>query len=441
MSAIWGAISLEKDSEKRKKRIEELKAVMKQPYEECRIDRFEEKSFDNGFFACGIQYFNKRARNEELPFYDKDNNTVFTADVVLNGREKLIKELKDAGCSLTSPETPDGELAFMAWREWGCDFTKHVIGLFAIAVYEKDKNEFYLFTDHTGCRCADYSICGNELYFSTLSSPIVNAMPKEYKGIDEQFLAGCESSMTAYMYVFPDRTPFKGVFHTVRGNYTRAEAAEDTFSFTSVEYYNPSMARDTTRTWPSDPKDPAYRDAFREVFSECIRDAIDTDGEVAATISSGLDSSSVATVAARLLQNERKKLHGYTSVPLKDFEFNNPGHDLPDESNGVKHIVAGYPNIEQEFCRCEGMSPFTEMDELVHMFEIPGKAFVNQVWIKYIVDSASKKGCKVLLNGQYGNFTISRGEMRKYFFQKLLGGNILEAKNQLVLSVFSGDYD
>ncbi len=438
MSAIWGYINLNSEGKDLTKKIAEVSSVMKEPYKQCAIDRFEEKKFDNGFFACGIQYFNKRSRDEKLPFYDIDDEIVFTADIVLNDRKTLVDELNEAGFTEVSLETPDGELAFKAWKKWDCDFTEHILGLFAIAIYIKKDNAFYLYTDHLGCRCVDYSICGDELFFSTLSSPIVNAMPREYRGFDEKFISGCESSMTAYMYIFPDRTPFCNVFHTVRGNYIKAVPDGSKWKYCSKTYYEPGADHKLSRKWPENPRDPEYRNAFREVFFDCVQDAIDTDGEVAATISSGLDSSSVATVAARLLQGDNRKLYGFTSVPLKDFEYDNPGFDLPDESEGVKHIVAGYPNIEQEFCDCEGMSSFTEMDELVRVCEMPGKAFVNQVWIKHIVKSAAGKGCKVLLNGQYGNFTISRGEMKRYFFQKLLSGNVSTAKKQL--AIFGAKY-
>lgn len=304
--------------------------------------------------------------------------------MVLNDRKKLIEELTVAGVGGLNEETPDGELSFYAWKKWGHEFTDHIIGLFAIAVYDKKDNSFYLFTDHTGSRCVDYSICGNELFFSTLSKPILNVMPQEYKGIDEQFIVGCEASLTPYMYVFPDRTPFRNVYHSVRGNYVKAEPGKDKWKYRSVVYYTPGITRKLDRVWPKNPKDSAYREAFRDVFFKCVEDAMDTDGEVAATISSGLDSSSVATVAAKSLQKKGRKLYGFTSVPIKGFDKSTSKWEITDESSGVKNIIAGYPNIEQEFCDCYGMSPFTEMDELVHMFEIPGKAFVNQVWMKYI---------------------------------------------------------
>lgn len=429
MSAIWGYINLKNNNTSED--YTKLSELMKKPYDECVIERIGIEQFENGFFACGLQCFNKRSHNERLPIYDSESQIVFTADVVLNDRKKLIEELTVAGVGGLNEETPDGELSFYAWKKWGHEFTDHIIGLFAIAVYDKKDNSFYLFTDHTGSRCVDYSICGNELFFSTLSKPILNVMPQEYKGIDEQFIVGCEASLTPYMYVFPDRTPFRNVYHSVRGNYVKAEPGKDKWKYRSVVYYTPGITRKLDRVWPKNPKDSAYREAFRDVFFKCVEDAMDTDGEVAATISSGLDSSSVATVAAKSLQKKGRKLYGFTSVPIKGFDKSTSKWEITDESSGVKNIIAGYPNIEQEFCDCYGMSPFTEMDELVHMFEIPGKAFVNQVWMKYIIKTASQKGCKVMLTGEFGNFTISRGEIREYFFQKFLSGHVLEAKKQL----------
>lgn len=433
MSAIWGYIKLKKEDGESSDQIKEKCCLMKKPYEECVIDRFEDTFFDDGFFSCGIQYFNTRARNENLPVYDESTETVFTADVVLNGRISLLKELKACGQTEIDENTPDGELAFRAWRIWKCDFVDHIHGLFAIAIYEKRTKEFYLFTDHMGTRCVDYSVCGDALYFSTLTKSILAVMPDDYKRIDEKFMTGCEASSSPYMYVFPTGTPFENIRHTFRGNYVKASQDKKGWNIEQIEYFNPGKNKnDRPKTdWPKDPTDKVYRDKFRETFFECVEDAMDTDGEIAAMISSGLDSSSVATVAARMLAKDNRNLYGFTSIPMKDFERPTGGFEKADESEGVKRIIAGYPNIIHEFCSCEGLSPFTEMDRLIHMYEVPGKACINQVWFDYIVRSAAQKKCKILLNGQFGNFTISKGNMKELFFQKLLSGQILEAKNQL----------
>ncbi|MBQ6587540.1 MAG: hypothetical protein IJI01_02545 [Butyrivibrio sp.] len=432
MSAIWGFIKLKGDLGKSIEQLKEKSSFMKKPYEECVIDRFEDCFFENGFFSCGIQYFNKRAAGELLPLYDKESDTVFTADIVLNGRPELIDELQGLGHVGLNADTPDGELAYLAWKTWHCDFVDHIHGLFAIAVYDRRSNEFYLFTDHMGVRCVDYSICGDELYFSTLTKPILAAMPEECRGLDEKFMVGSQASSSPYMYVFPDRTPFEYIRHTLRGNYIKI-TGDNSWHSKEYEYFNPgkNVSDRPQIKWPDNPEDKIYREKFREVFFRCVEDAIDTDGEIAAMISSGLDSSSVATVAARKLASEGKKLYGFTSIPLKDFERPTGGFEKPDESEGVKRIIAGYPNIVQEFCSCEGLSPFTEMDRFIHMYEVPGKACLNQVWFDYIIRSAAAKGCKVLLNGQFGNFTISKGDMKELFFQKLLSGNVLGAKEQL----------
>ena len=142
MSAIWGYISF--DSE-----VRELNTEMKKTYEDCAIDRFEETAFDGGFFSCGIQFFTKEAEYERLPIKDLKRGIVFTGDIVLNGRDELIGEIKtclsdgeirdfsiglfgekDPVSSMSISEWPDGILAYLAYSIWKEEFTQHIQGLF-----------------------------------------------------------------------------------------------------------------------------------------------------------------------------------------------------------------------------------------------------------------------------------------------------------------------
>lgn len=452
MSAIWGFISFEDDKVKLKDRTDSCRSRMQEPYRECAIDRVEEISFGNGFFACGIQYFTKEAVSEKLPIRDEKRRLVFTGDIILNAREELIKELKselsetaitelaDVVLKEKAPATPDllerwpdGALSYAAYILWGKSFVDHIQGLFAIAVYDIGSGRFSLFTDHMGCRCIYYSVCGKELFFSSLCRPIIDSMPSEYFGISEKFIAGAEYSSTPAMLLFPGLSPFENVYQLVRGHYLEAEAANGEFEAKVAEYYNP--ARNAIQRMklqiPDDNPDRYFRQIFRNTFNECVSDAIRCKGNVAATISSGLDSTSVAGVAASILDLRNEKLYGFTSVPLKDYVNNLDEGDVPDESEGVKLFCAGYNNIEPSFIRCEGKSAFTEMDELIHRFEVPGKAIINQVWMVEIARMMKEKDCTVMLNGQYGNFTLSCGNAFSRTFQELYAGNFKEAKRQI----------
>jgi asparagine synthase (glutamine-hydrolysing) len=453
MSAIWGFISLEKDVNELNKRIYECKELMTAPYKECAIDRFEETMFDNGFFACGIQYFTEEAKFEKLPIHDKCREIIFTGDIVLNAREKLIKEIQRE-LSSTELETlgkivliddfkyktelekwPDGALAYAAYTLWQDGFVEHIQGLFAIAVYDMKNKFFRLYTDHMGCRCVYYSICGKELFFSSLCKPITNSMLSEYFGISEKFIAGAEYSDTPVMLLFPGLSPFENIYQLIRGNYLVAKFAKGSlFKEKLVEYYNPAKNKNQRMRLeiPKYNPDKYCRDIFRKVFWECVEDALRSNTDISATISSGLDSTSVAAVAASILAKEEKSIYSYTSVPLKDYV--NTTYDpyyITDESKGVKRFCEVYKNIKPEFLDCGGKSALTDMDEQISKFEVPCKALINQVWIMEIVEKMISRGSKVLLNGQFGNFTISAGNSFARTYHELFRGNIREAKKQL----------
>ena len=453
MSAIWGFISLEKDREKLNNRTDICLKQMLEPYRECAIDRYEEQAFDNGFFACGIQYFTEESEKEKLPIKDEKRGLIFTGDIILNARDELVSELEyelsdadvdglkceifgetDAGEYATLRMWPDGALTYAAYILWKEHFVDHIQGLFAIAVYDIRNNKFSLFTDHMGCRCIYYSLCGKELFFSSLCRPITDSMPSEYFGICEKFIAGAEYSNTPAMLLFPGLSPFENIFQLVRGNYLVAENDNGIFKEQIVEYYNPAKNKEQRMKLqiPADEPDKYCRETFRRIFRECVKDALRSKGEIAAEISSGLDSTSIAAVAATLLAKDNRKLHTYTSVPIEDYV--NTTYDpcyITDESEGVKRFCEYYENIEPEFLRCEGKSAFTDMDELIRKFEVPGKALINQVWIMEIMNRMNENGYKVLLNGQYGNFTLSAGNAFSRSFQELFNGNIKEAKRQL----------
>ncbi len=428
MSAIWGYVDLNRNSGDK---IKNCLDVMGQEYEKCVIERVDTKIWENGFLACGLQCFSERAQKEQLPIEDFVNGYVFTADVILNARKKLAEELtqnKAVFAYLDSADVdkimdlPDGQLAYLAWLTWKEKFVDHVTGMFVIAVYDANKREFYMFTDHMGTRCVNYCVIDGEVFFSTLTRPIALVMPEDYYGINERFIAAAESNSSPELCLFPGDTPFENIYQLCRGSFLKV-----TSKGTEVnEYWNP--LNDKVEVIFDDRQ---CRNLFRSTFFECVADAIDTDKNVAATISSGLDSTSVAGVAAKKLAKQNRTLYGFTQVPLRDYVSEYEERVVADESKGVKAFLKGYSNIEHCFDDYEGKSSLTELDRIVSMMEVPVKAMTNLVWIDDILSKAAKKDCKVLLIGQFGNGTISRGNILGRVYQELSKGNFKEAKKQL----------
>ena len=435
LSAIWGCIS------RTNNRIEDLSRKMKKSYLECAIDRYDEKFFDGGFFSCGLQYFNDRSRKDTLPIYDAQNGLIFTADIILNNRDNTVFEISNElktnnGLSLSFldenfgqmplNEIPDGALAYLAWLIWREKFVDHIQGLFAIAIYDMTKKEFFLFSDHMCNRSIYYFVNDDMLLFSTLPRAVLEAMPGRLRGINEKWLIACEADNTPQMYYFPSLTPFDNVYQLTRGELLKVNFSVEKKGFTKnvVDYWNPTFKTNKDNNID-------YKDIFINTFTECVKDAIDTDGDFAIALSSGLDSTSVCAIAARLLAKQNKKIYSYTSVPLPGYKSDYDSSVVVDESAGVRKMCQMYDNIVPEFAACEEKSAFTEMERLVHMFAIPVKVCSNVVWIDEIQQRARKRNCRVFLNGHFGNSTVSNGGVLGRVCEEILCGHLFEAKRQL----------
>ena len=427
MSAIWGIVDLN-GSNKCEKDNNELASKMKRTYENYAIDRFSECSFDGGFLACGLQYYGSRAEEEVLPVRDHEKGYIFTADIVLNGRKKLLKELSDSGIASMEEleKAPDGKLAYLSWLTWNKEFVDHIIGAFAIAVFDVKRNEVFLFADHMGSRCINYSCCDGRVIFSTLTSPIVDVLPNQYREINDKWIVACEADDSPQLCYYPGETPYKNIHQVTQGSFVHIKRKESGELYSKEECYWFPEKLPKLKLKPDE-----YRKVFRDTFFECVRDAVDTDVPIAATISSGLDSTSVAGVAANILKEDGRKLYGFTSVPISDCAGEYDWTVIVDETKGVKTFLEQYSNIQHEFDDYEGKSGLTELHRIVDLMEVPVKAMRNAVWIDDIFGKAKGKGCKVLLVGQGGNTTISRGHVLSRVYYELRHLRFMEAKRQL----------
>ncbi len=431
MSAICGYINFAKqhiDSEALECRIKTMEA----PYKGCVIDKYSTEIFDNGFFFCGVQFFKSNSKNEILPIKDEKRNTVFVADAILNDREKLICDISENSDRTANElsELPDGSLAYIAWNIWGERFVDFLQGLFAIAIYDLGSRKFYIYADHMGHRSIYYHFNGKEVFFSTLEKPIVDSIYDNKVIFDEKWITACEFDDSPSMFIFPGLTPFKDIFQVCRGEVLKISFDKEVSGECEIKSYWDPLNDKNKKVYP-DLESTDYGKLFRSTFSECIEDAIDTDGNVGAMVSSGLDSTSVAAIAATLLSKEGRKLFSYTSVPLPGFEYENDLGLVADESDKVKLLCQKYENIEPHFISYQGKSAFSEMDRLVKMMEIPTKALSNLVWIDEIVKTAAESGCKTILIGQYGNGTISYGRVLSRVYDELKLFHFREAKKQL----------
>ncbi|MBQ3600665.1 MAG: hypothetical protein II992_05595 [Lachnospiraceae bacterium] len=407
MSAIYGIYS------------EEQETFCIQPMEEAlneyKIEQFANIKFDTGAFGCGLQFFTKESHNEILPYADVNTKIYMTADVVLDNREELIAKLgiKDKMC-------PDGAMLYQAYLRWGEDCVHHLRGVYSFALYDGNKKTFYLFTDHTGSRTVYYYQNSGKICFGTTMSSVLSVVEKTE--FDEKWITICEAASTPDMCLYPDLTPYKNIYQLEAGHYLKVS----TVGLEKIRYWNPLKQFKA----PIKFEDEKCKQLFLKAFQRCVKDLLRDDVEIGAMVSSGLDSTSVVSIAASYLSEKGKKLFAYTSIPEEDFKMEDLQY-IVDESWGQRELKKQYKNIQECLLSCPNMDGFTKLNKLVPLLEIPVKSAPNVMWIDEIYKKAKADGCRILLKGQYGNGTISYGKILTLLHHYISKGRFFKAYKQM----------
>lgn len=400
MSAIWGIVAQDEIID-----VKQKEEIMRKSYSHCVIDRTEYYVNNEVALGCGIQYFTPEARMEILPVVNEEDEIYFTADVVLDNREELLKCL---GISSDDKSISDGKILYEMFHKYKENCLNDILGAYSFVYIEQKKKEIYLVADSTGTRSLHYLKKGNEVYFSTLIEPIVQATgPKE---LNERWITEFLALDNMAMAVAYDETPYRDIYRVPAAHYIKM--ASDKIE--TVCYWNPSV-RDLKYK-----SDEEYKVKFKETFRDSVKCLIRNDN-MTMLLSGGLDSTSVACFAAKETSETGRTLTSFTSVPEKEFKSNLSDYYVTDESGAVlktQEFLAkkGY-RIDCKFMDLAGRNSWDDRIDELKVMEIPYKSMQNMLWIKEGMKKSYQMGARMMLTGGYGNVTISNSFPNVYQYE------------------------
>ena len=200
-------------------------------------------------------------------------------DGQLHNRRALAGE---ASCA----HVADGAYASALCEKDGPCGLAHLIGDWSAAIWDSRRRELVLASDFAGARPLFYAWDGRRLMFSSSLDHLRRALPAEE--LDEAYIAALLSRGTAN-----DATPYRGIRLVPCGC-----AVAVIGSKLRMERFWHEPDGETAL-----PDDAAYEERFRELFSAAVRARLETSGTVCAELSGGLDSSSVVSMASRLIES------------------------------------------------------------------------------------------------------------------------------------------
>ena len=323
--------------------------------------------------------------HERMPIVDGD--LAMTSAARLDNRDELLDRLGVAAADRAA--TPDGRLVFLAFRRWGAECARHLFGDWSFAAWNARERTLVLARDQLGCTGLYYHHMADRLAFSSA----VWLLPGVELVLDETRLA-------EYLAIRNDdfaRTFWKG---------TRGVLPGQTVTVTprGVETVRYWRAEDAPRL--SRRSDDDYVEGFLDRYRQAVRSRLASRRPVAATLSAGLDSGSVTTLAAELRRAQGDRVVAFTAVPAHPVQRLFPHVDT-DEWDGASAVAAHCGNVDHVAVRAGDASPLGVLSTTLSIVFEPQHAAGNLLWILPLLGNCQRRNVGVLLTGQMGNGGIS----------------------------------
>jgi asparagine synthase (glutamine-hydrolysing) len=323
---------------------------------------------------------------ERQPLASPDGRYVLCADLRLDNREELARELGIAPA--TARELPDSSFVMGAYRKWGERCPERLLGDFAFALWDSRERRLFCARDHMGVRPFYYFHGAETFAFATAIKGLL-ALPEVPRLLNETALADylvlLEEDLEATFYEGVLRLP---------AAHTLVVDAEGRCRLS--RYWSPDPGRELRLG-----SDTEYREAFREQMNRAVERRLRSSGPSAVMLSGGLDSSSVACLAARALAHRGERLIAVSAVLPED-------HEGPerDEWDHIQAVAAQEPNIEGHRVTAEGTGLLTDLEAAFEINDEPFRDLFHYM-TRALVRTAAERGATNLLWGLGGDHLVS----------------------------------
>lgn len=316
--------------------------------------------------------------------------------MVFDGRLDNREELAD-GLGLSSnllSGLSDGELAMLCWERWGDASLNRWIGEFALINWDRNEKRLTAARDQFGMRTLHFNTNSSRVVIAS-APKCIHALGDVSRELDEQKIADALSQL----YHDGERTFFKNVERLAPASLMELSGV----TVKIKKYYD-------FRDHVSDIRyanDDDYVEAARELFDNSVRAMLRSSKPVGAFMSGGLDSSAMSVHAARFLEKQDKRLITFTSVPEVGWDRESVKGMFGDETPYVEAIAEMHSAIELNLVDGAGLGHYHKQDELLLALEMPVRNALNLQWTHAILEKARDRGVGVMLQGVFGNATLS----------------------------------
>lgn len=322
----------------------------------------------------------------DQPIYNEDNSVVTVYNGEIYNYLELRCELESLGHEFKTKS--DTEVLVHGYEEWHTDLPKHLRGMFAFAIYDKNRNEIFLARDNFGIKPLYYANMNDSFMFASEIKSFLD-VPDFKKEFNEEIL----ETYLEFSFVPTNETFFKGVYRLDAGcsllykdedikinKYFKLDFKEDKMSFT-----------DAVKN-------------ISDVMEDSVKRHLIADVEVGSFLSSGIDSSYIVSLA----KPDKTYTVGYEN---KKYDEINYAKDLADK--------LGIKNESKIIKKDEYLDAIPKI--MYHLDEPTSDPAAISL---YFVAKLASRDLKVVLSGEgadefFGGYNYYREEVDYKFYNKI----------------------
>ena len=266
------------------------------------------------------------------PITNEDKNVWVVCNGEIYNFHKLREQLIQKGHNFATRS--DTEVIIHLYEEEGENFVSQLNGMFAIALWDKKSNIFYLARDRLGIKPLHYWQSDNTLVFSSEIKSILQA------GYQRELDFDSMSRFFTFEYIPAPQTIFKGIKKLLPGHMMVINDSKVQIKqYWDVIYSKSNGAAKNEET---------IKEEIYQRLKESVRKRLISDVPLGVFLSGGLDSSSITALMSEVAVSKIKTF----SIGFKEESFNELGYarivadhfqtdhqEFVVESNSVRELV------------------------------------------------------------------------------------------------------
>ena len=209
----------------------------------------------------------------------------------------------------------DTEVLVHLYEERGPDFVDELRGMFAIAIWDRDKQKLLLVRDRIGKKPLYYRIDSKQVLFASELKAILS-----YPGVPREVNHEAIHHYLSLGYVPAPMTAFRGISTLPAGHMLEVEAGGNT---NLRQYWDLDFQ-------PREMSEEQAADAFEEAFDEAVRLRLESEVPLGVFLSGGTDSTAVAY---QMRQHLKQRLVSTT------IRFTDPQFDESRQAEEVARLI------------------------------------------------------------------------------------------------------